>query len=196
MKMNPSITEKITESISTIAAQYPASPVFLEFVERIEEGCISRDENPYTHFCVYFAGYDRETKRIFIGHHIKSGLWLFNGGHLDQGENPEEALEREMGEEWGVKVALNHIGVPKLLTITSISNPTKQKCTRHYDIWYFVPLSETDFKPDQTLLAKEFYTTGWKTMAEAKAVITDANNLKAISEFEKLFDQKIFYPSP
>lgn len=188
------MTEKITKRISAIASEHSTSPVFLEFVGRIKEGQLSRDENPYTHFCVYFAGYDKETERVFIGHHKKSGLWLFNGGHIDKGETPEEALEREMGEEWGLKVNIKHIGEPKLLTITPIYNPTKQKCTRHYDIWYFVPLSETGFKPNQNLLASEFHTTGWKSIVEAKTLITDSNTLKAISEFENLFSKKIHYP--
>ena len=56
-------------------------------------------------------------------HHKKSGLWLFNGGHIDKGENPEQALRRGMGEEWGEIVDLQIIGEPKLLTITTIVNP-------------------------------------------------------------------------
>ena len=119
----------------------------------------------------------QKAKKVFIGHHKKSGLWLFNGGHMDKGETPEESLDREMGEEWGVKIKLEIIGEPKLLTITPINNPTKQKCTSHYDIWYFVPLSEADFKPDQDLLATEFHTTGWKTIDEARALITDQATL-------------------
>ena len=83
---------------------------------------------------------------------------------------------------------MEDIGEPGFLTITPINNPTKQKCTSHYDIWYFVPISEAGFRPDQDLLATEFHTTGWKTIDEARSLITDPNTLKAIDEFEKIFN--------
>jgi 8-oxo-dGTP pyrophosphatase MutT (NUDIX family) len=184
------MTERVAERINEIVSEHSTSPVASEFTSRIKEGQFARDENPYTHFCVYFAGFDREGRKVFIGHHKKSGLWLFNGGHMDKGEIPKETLEREMGEEWGLKIGLESIGEPKLLTITPINNPTKQKCTSHYDIWFFVPLTEAGFKPDQKLLETEFHTTGWKSIGEARSLITDSNTLKAISEFERLFDIK------
>ncbi|MFA6501320.1 MAG: NUDIX domain-containing protein [Parachlamydiales bacterium] len=183
------MSERFIERMSKIALEFPGSPLVAKFVNRASEGHPTRDEEPYTHFCVYFAGFDPNNRKIFIGHHKKSGLWLFNGGHMDKGEVPEESLDREMGEEWGLKVKLEDIGKPRLLTITPINNPTKQKCTSHYDIWYFVPLSEAVFKPDQDLLATEFHTTGWKTIDEARTLIIDPATLLAIDEFEKLFDR-------
>jgi len=183
------MSERLAERINEIASEHPTSPVAPEFISRAKEGELTRDENLYSHFCVYFAGFDREARKVFIGHHKKSGLWLFNGGHIDKGETPEEALEREMGEEWGVRVDLHSIGKPKLLTITPIQHPTI-KCNRHFDIWYFIPLSEVDFKPDQFLLDTEFYKTDWKSIEDAKALITDLATLKGISEFEEIFSRK------
>lgn len=158
-----------------------------EFTRRAEEGVLTRDENPITHFCVYFAAYDPEYRQVFIGHHRKSGLWLFNGGHIDEGELPLEALEREVKEEWGEKIRLDGNYKPSLLTITEISNPAKQKCRLHYDIWYFVPLRKRSFTPDEGLLAKEFHQTGWKTIEEAKGLIKDANTRIALEEIKNLF---------
>lgn len=38
-----------------------------EFIRRAEEGALTRDENPITHFCVYFATYgDRKTNLPFL----------------------------------------------------------------------------------------------------------------------------------
>lgn len=158
-----------------------------EFARRAGEGALTRDENPITHFCVYFAAYDSENQQVFIGHHKKSGLWLFNGGHIDEGELPLEALEREVKEEWGENVHLDGGYEPSLLTITEINNPTKQKCRLHYDIWYFISLNRNTFTPDESLLEKEFHQTGWKLAGEAKGLIDDVNTLTALAEIGKLF---------
>lgn len=161
--------------------------VKIKFSKRAEEGALTRDENPQTHFCVYFAAFDPKNQQVFIGHHKKSGLWLFNGGHIDEGEMPLEALEREVGEEWGKSIQLDRSYDPSLLTITEINNPTKQKCRLHYDIWYFIPLNKDTFTPEEDLLEKEFYQTGWKTNSEARQLIKDINTLSALDEIEKHF---------
>lgn len=181
---------KPVESITRIANQHKTSKAYAKYIARVSEGKLTRDENPSTHFCVYFAAYDPIQKEVFIGHHKKSNLWLFNGGHIDQGETPEEALTREIGEEWGVDISPQAIGEPKLLTITEINNPTKQTCTRHYDIWYFVPVSKSNFKPDSKKLAKEFHETRWVDPNEAIKLVTDNNTLEAISKIERDFQGK------
>jgi 8-oxo-dGTP pyrophosphatase MutT (NUDIX family) len=185
------MAKKLIKSVNAIVLENKKTPIYSDFINRIKDGNLTKDENPYSHFCIYFAGYDPEAKKVFIGHHKKSGLWLFNGGHIDKGETPEEALEREIKEEWGTKINIKNIGKPKMLTITPINNPTKQKCTKHYDIWFFVPLSKKKFTPDQTLLETEFYTTAWKSINEAKNLIIEKNTLKAISKFEEIFNKKL-----
>jgi len=183
--------DRLAEWINHLAATFPNSSVLLEFVSRAKKGQLTRDENPTTHFCVYFAAFDQKKEKVFIGHHKKSGLWIFNGGHIDKGETPEEALSREIGEEWGLEIDLKRIGEPKLFTITPIHNPTKQKCTKHYDIWYFVPVSQATFTPSKKNLDTEFYTTGWYSIKDSRVMITDPNTLIALSEFERSFNHKV-----
>lgn len=178
----------MTDNFLEIIDEFKNDFLYSKFAARIKKQKLTRDENSTSHFCVYFAGFDLNAKKVFIGHHKKSGLWLFNGGHIDKEETPEQALKREMTEEWGKAIDLSVIGKPKLLTITSIKHPTI-KCKKHYDIWYFVPLSEISFNPDQLLLDTEFYTTDWKTIAEAKKIVTDSNTQKALSIFEKYFSK-------
>ncbi len=178
--------EKETKRIYDIVTAHSQSPVASHFFNRLKEGQLTRDENTNTHFCVYFAAYDAESKQVFIGHHKKSGLWLFNGGHIEKGETPEETLKREIGEEWGLEVALQSIGEPKLLTITHIENPTIE-CKEHYDIWYFVRVSKQNFNPKKENLDSEFYTTDWKDIEQARNIVSDPSTLKALLEFEKLY---------
>lgn len=155
------------------------------FLSRIEEGNLTRDENQESHFCAYFAGYDPENGQVFVGHHIDSGLWLFNGGHIDKGETVREAVAREMREEWGEGVYTVEIPNPSLLTVTEIDQE-RVECKRHFDIWHFVPLSSEGFNPDQSKLEKEFYEIGWKTLDEARELVTQKNTLLAIEKIEEL----------
>jgi 8-oxo-dGTP pyrophosphatase MutT (NUDIX family) len=181
------VQHRLAEQIRSIATKLSDQPAAAAFIRRAQEGLLTRDENPYTHFCVYFAAFDPADKRVFIGHHKKSGLWLFNGGHIDRGETADEALRREIGEEWGVPIDMAKVGEPKLLTLTEIENPTKQTCTRHYDLWYFVPVCRASFAPDAVKLATEFHATGWHTIAQARSLCTDAATHQALSAFEQMF---------
>ncbi len=159
------------------------------FIKRIQEGRLTREENPTSHMCIYFAAFDRLDKLLFIGKHIKSGLWLFNGGHLDKGESLDDALYREMSEEWGVVQKID-IQPPSLFTITQIENPKKQICEWHYDIWYFIPCSIRTFHPSKKHLSEEFFEWGWKTVAEAKTLAKDRATLQGI---EKINSQFLLY---
>lgn len=157
-----------------------------EFISRLNAGAITRDENPRSHFCTYFPAYDPQAKAVFIGLHKKSGLWLFNGGHIDKDETPNEAVQREIEEEWGSKQKMT-IPAPSLLTITEIENPKKQTCEHHFDIWYFFAVNKTNFTPDPLLLAQEFYEWGWKSVHDTRPLIKNKETLLALGEIELLF---------
>jgi len=156
-----------------------------KFLLRCQEGNLTRDENPFSHLCIYFAAYDPTHKRVFMGEHIKSGLWLFNGGHIDKYETLEEALYREMNEEWGV-IQKTNIQFPSLFTLTEINNPKKQICKWHYDLWYMIPFDKKKFHPNEKFLAKEFYKWGWKTINVAKLLTQDKATLQGIDYIDNL----------
>lgn len=42
------------------------------FQKRLNQGKLTRDENPETHFCVYFLPYNPQNKKVFLVHHKKS----------------------------------------------------------------------------------------------------------------------------
>jgi 8-oxo-dGTP pyrophosphatase MutT (NUDIX family) len=159
-----------------------------KFLERVRQGRLTKEENSRDHFCVYFAAYDLKTKEFFIGLHKKSGLWLFNGGHIDKGENPQEALEREMIEEWGFKMKTEEPGLASLRTITDVRRNDNHSCELHYDYWYFVPVDKTTFKPKDELLKIEFHEIGWKSPEEAIELVEDVNTLLAVNKISERFN--------
>lgn len=131
----PAGNGRLSQSLKDLLVErFAHSELQNSFLKRLGEGNLTRDENPKIHFCVYFAAYDPSAKQIFLGHHKKSGLWLFNGGHIDEGETVWEALKREIAEEWGIETPIERMKPPRLLTLTEIENPAKQTCKLHYDI--------------------------------------------------------------
>lgn len=159
-----------------------------KFLQRIEQGGLTKKENPKSHFCAYFAAYDPQAKEIFIGHHKKSGLWLFNGGHIDGDETVKETLVREIEEEWGLDGHDFRLDLPSFLTITEIDNPTKQPCNFHFDLWCFVSLNKNNFAPSEAKLLEEFHEYGWKNLEEARNLAgNNKEMLSAIDFIEKKY---------
>jgi 8-oxo-dGTP pyrophosphatase MutT (NUDIX family) len=149
------------------------------FLDRLEEGKPVRDENPESHFCAYFIPFDPVTRSVFFGHHRKSGLWLFNGGHIDANETTSETVEREMMEEWGVQLPFNP--KPHLIFVTKIvSNPVGRPCAWHFDIHFHVPMDSSINPFDQEKLETEFYESRWMTLDEAKKVAIDPGTVRTI----------------
>lgn len=149
-----------------------------KYVERLTEGALVRDENPISHFCSYFLPYRLKDKKVFLQAHIKSGLWLAPGGHIDLGETPVEAAEREMVEELGIQMKIEQA---KFLTITNIKRDVRS-CTVHYDIWHFVRMDDQKLP---TSKEGEFNDARWFTLEEARRVVTDESNLEAFDFVEK-----------
>lgn len=150
-----------------------------EFLDRIKEGSLTRDENRETHFCCFFAAIDPSCREVFLGLHKKACLWLFNGGHMDQGELPEQSVRREMLEEWGYDPVSSLKLTPRLMTITHI-NSQVVVCKTHHDIWYFIPVQKLTFHPNQNLLATEFHQTKWLPLAESYQIVSDLNTRTAL----------------
>ena len=56
----------------------------------------------YTASAFVFSAGDQ----VLLIHHVKSGLWLPPGGHIESGETPAEAALREVREETGVEARI------------------------------------------------------------------------------------------
>lgn len=148
------------------------------FRARLAEGAFTRDENPTSHFCVYFLPIDPDQRLIFYTHHRKAGKWISPGGHIDRGETSAQALAREVDEELGLKIDPGRIKRPFLLTITQITGPNAGKpCLEHFDLWHFFPAEPSAMQVDMG----EFYEARWMSIDAALALTPDANNHEALT---------------
>ncbi len=174
------MNEQLLIDLNNLLNDAPEKNIAYKFKQKISNSKYTKDDDPESHLCVSFAAYDHKSKQIFIGRHIKSGLWLFNGGHVDKEETLRQAVEREINEEWEINTNNIKIGIPELLTITDIDNPTKQTCRTHFDIWYFIDIDKNNFNPDPSKLATEFYSVEWIDLIKAKELITDKSTITAL----------------
>ena len=58
------------------------------------------------HFCATACIVDKEEKKILFIHHKKLNKWLFVGGHIEENEDPETAVIREVKEETNLDIEL------------------------------------------------------------------------------------------
>jgi 8-oxo-dGTP diphosphatase len=96
---------------------------------------------PDPHLVSYFVPVDEVRRQTLLIHHVKSGLLLPPGGHVEPGEHPDETVERECLEELGLKAEFNTVVRRQPLLITATATKTmKDTVPSHTDIslWYLV----------------------------------------------------------
>jgi 8-oxo-dGTP pyrophosphatase MutT (NUDIX family) len=54
-------------------------------------------------YCFVVSAYAVRDGKVLLIKHKKLGLWLAPGGHIDEGETPDEAARRELKEETGLE---------------------------------------------------------------------------------------------
>ena len=96
-----------------------------------------KPRTPSPHLVAYVLLCDDQDGSLLLVDHIKSGLWLPAGGHVEPGEHPVETVRREVMEELGVSaVFLPQPGeCPFFLTVTETVGTVDQ---RHTDVslWF------------------------------------------------------------
>lgn len=151
------------------------------FRDRLEQGALTRDENPLTHFSTFFLPYNPQTKEVFLVYHKKAATWISPGGHIDRGEGLLTTLNREISEELGIENHFSALPVPFLLTIKQIDSPT-HPCRTHYDIWFLMTTDGTNFQVDPG----EFNDTKWLTIPAARQIVTDPPNIRALDLVDQI----------
>jgi 8-oxo-dGTP diphosphatase len=119
---------------------------------------------PPKHLVVYFVPADTASRSLLLGDHRKSGLWLPPGGHVEDGEDPREAVTREAREELGISAEFHPWfgGRPSFLTVTPTDEPSS-----HLDVsmWFVLQVDRaTDLAPDP----REFSTIRWFSLDEQR----------------------------
>jgi 8-oxo-dGTP pyrophosphatase MutT (NUDIX family) len=109
-----------------------------------------KPRTPSPHLVAYFLLHDDLDGSVLLVDHIKAGLWLPAGGHVEPGEHPAETVRREVAEELGVPALfLPQLGErPLFLTVTETVGALEQ---RHTDVslWFVLASSRNQvFTPD------------------------------------------------
>jgi 8-oxo-dGTP diphosphatase len=118
---------------------------------------------PPQHLVSYFVPLDAADRCVLLGDHVKSGLWLPPGGHVEEGEDPRRTVEREASEELGLRASF-HPGVgrdrPFFVTVT----PTLGTQS-HVDVsmWFVLDCRrDAEIQPDP----REFRSVRWYNIDE------------------------------
>jgi 8-oxo-dGTP pyrophosphatase MutT (NUDIX family) len=116
---------------------------------------------PSPHLVAYVLLRDDQDASVLLVDHIKAGLWLPAGGHVEPGEHPVETVRREVAEELGVAaVFFPQLGErPLFLTITETVGPLEEQHT-DVSLWFILTSSRDQvFTPD----VGEFRELRWWT---------------------------------
>jgi 8-oxo-dGTP diphosphatase len=118
---------------------------------------------PPKHLVSYFVPLDAAGRCVLLGDHVKSGLWLPPGGHVEEGEDPRSTVEREALEELGIEASFHPRAGgdrPFFLTV----NPTVGEQS-HVDVsmWFVLDCGrDAEIRPDP----REFRSVRWYNMDE------------------------------
>jgi 8-oxo-dGTP pyrophosphatase MutT (NUDIX family) len=118
---------------------------------------------PPKHLVSYVVPLDAAGRSVLLGDHVKSGLWLPPGGHVEAGEDPRGTVERETLEELGIPASFHpRVGARAPFFLTA--NPTRGE-HRHVDVsmWFVLDCGrDVELHPDP----REFRSVRWYNIDE------------------------------
>lgn len=122
------------------------------------------------HFCASVFVINPKNKKILLVFHKKFHKWVQPGGHIEEGETPEETAYREVYEETGIKIKLLGRRFPRE---DDFIRPLGIQCNRntegqmHIDITYAaIPLENQEV----TLNWEESMGIGWFSREQLEAL--------------------------
>lgn len=122
------------------------------------------------HFCASAFVVDPNTKRLLLVFHKKFHKWVQPGGHIEEGETPEETAYREVYEETGIKIELLGNRFPReddFIRPLGIQRNRNLEGDTHIDIIYAAIPKKTE---NLTLNQEESLGIGWFTRKQLEAL--------------------------
>ncbi|MEO6501358.1 MAG: NUDIX domain-containing protein [Jatrophihabitantaceae bacterium] len=129
----------------TVAALRPVDPLEAEHRREALNWIDSTDDlfrrvrpaTPSPHLVSYFLLVDHDAGSVLLVDHIKAGLWLPSGGHVEPGEHPVLTVRRELAEELGISAEFSPLTGERPVFLTVTETATRP---RHTDVslWFVV----------------------------------------------------------
>ena len=117
------------------------------------------------HFCASAFVINPDNKKILLIRHHNYDKWLQPGGHMEEGETPEETAIREVFEETGIRIHLIGERFPReddMIRPLGIQCNRKDNGDRMFDIIY-VGVPNID---DELVISDESNDIGWFSREE------------------------------
>ena len=116
---------------------------------------IQKPDIPDKHLVSYFVLFDEKNNKILLVDHIKAGLWLPAGGHVEIDENPTETVNRECIEELGITA---DFWAPTPIFLTSTLTVGLTAGHTDVSLWYVL---KGDSNKAYHFDKDEFYSIRW-----------------------------------
>jgi 8-oxo-dGTP diphosphatase len=119
-----------------------------------------KPDTPPRHLVSYVVPVDRLDGSVLLVDHVKAGLWLPPGGHVEPGEDPAETARREAYEELGLDVTVRE---PVFITVTDTVGVGRP----HTDVSLWYPVF-ADRSTPLVLDEREFTAARWWSESEIR----------------------------
>lgn len=137
------------------------------------------------HFCATACIIDKEEKKILFIHHKKLNKWLFVGGHVEENEDPETAVKREVKEETNLDITLLGNRYPReedFITPFALQRNIVKDNHIHMDIFYIalannsqqIKTEEKEILNYRWFSKEEIENSEFDTFPEKKQMALDA----------------------
>ncbi|MEV6139289.1 NUDIX domain-containing protein [Nocardia sp. NPDC051990] len=146
-----------------------------------------KPDTPPRHLVSYVVLVDPRARSVLLGRHLRAGLWLPMGGHIEPGEHPLDAAGREGAEELGIDPEFTVIGTePLFLTVTM----TVGTDSGHQDVslWYVI---RGDRTREYTLDPIEFGEARWWEIDTFDRTDADPHFARFLTKLEPPLPERI-----
>ena len=119
----------------------------------------------------YFLLFDENNQSVMLIDHIKSGLWLPSGGHVEPGEHPRTTVIREAYEELQITASFDTSFKDNPLFVT-VTRTVGQEQHTDVSLWYIIAGNQ-----DEQLNYDEGEMNGCKWQKIDEVLATDISQL-------------------